>query len=256
MTLVIVLASISLNQTDASIKTPEIKESLPQEQTQALSEKSCAICLSNIQEQNILALPCNTKHSFHRPCILTWFQTRQAKKKTPNCPLCKKRFPHLQKKFLGALENNDTTTAERLLPFVDINAHDDMGEHALYIATRNGCYEIVEFLLHSKADPDATTKDGETALQEAAFRGHTEIIKILLAHNALVDKTSPGGDTALHFASIEGDEDSIELLLAAGAKADKKNSAGETPIYFANLHHHTQALAFLVSTLEAQPLTE
>jgi hypothetical protein len=45
------------------------------------SESSCAVCLSEFEEDDILRrLPCN--HSFHRACIDKWLKRNKV------CPLC------------------------------------------------------------------------------------------------------------------------------------------------------------------------
>jgi len=46
--------------------------------------KSCTICLGDFEtSDDVTALPCNVKHTFHTPCITNWLKERNI------CPLCK-----------------------------------------------------------------------------------------------------------------------------------------------------------------------
>ena len=45
-------------------------------------EKECSICKDNIDDRDLVRLPC--KHYFHKDCINEWFEIRNT------CPLCRK----------------------------------------------------------------------------------------------------------------------------------------------------------------------
>ena len=48
------------------------------------ADELCCICLDNFEtEQDVIRLPCNKFHFFHRKCINDWII------KSPTCPLCK-----------------------------------------------------------------------------------------------------------------------------------------------------------------------
>lgn len=47
-------------------------------------DELCCICLKNFeQDEEVIRLPCNKNHFFHKPCILDWMRISQT------CPLCK-----------------------------------------------------------------------------------------------------------------------------------------------------------------------
>lgn len=48
-------------------------------------EPECRICFQNFYpEEDIMILPCNNKHAFHKGCIENWF------KMSTKCPMCRK----------------------------------------------------------------------------------------------------------------------------------------------------------------------
>ena len=57
---------------------------------------------------------------------------------------------------------------------------DSLERTLLYISSRNGYYDIVEFLIKLGADINARQKTGSTPLHGAAFYGHESIVKLLL----------------------------------------------------------------------------
>jgi len=67
-------------------------DSLPSvEQTGACSALDCPICLADLYEQSeerleVVALPCQGNHCFHRPCIRNWAEVAAC------CPLCRECF--------------------------------------------------------------------------------------------------------------------------------------------------------------------
>lgn len=247
MQLTIVLASLSLNPAQAPVKQNKIKK---QAQTQSVKqqeqqENDCSICLATLVPKEQFKIPCSAQHAFHKACVLQWFKTAKNQSGAPSCPLCREKFLDHQAKFFNAVKKNDVKKAEALLPFIDINALDDAGDHALFIATRRGHSVMVNHLLQWNADPDTETKHGETALQEAAFRSRDIIMQLLLDHRASVHQTAPGGDTALHYAAIEGDLDCVQALVKAGASGYLPNNRGETPIDLAVAKNHTLIVAVL-----------
>lgn len=49
-----------------------------------MEDDQCCICLENYhQDDNVIRLPCNSKHYFHAHCIGDWVQRNN------HCPLCK-----------------------------------------------------------------------------------------------------------------------------------------------------------------------
>jgi ankyrin repeat protein len=135
-------------------------------------------------------------------------------------------------RLLKAVKRCDRSAAQRELENgANVNVkttEDDMVDKApiLFIAARNGCAEIVQLLLDSKADINAQAAGrlypGWTALLAATEKGHTNIVQILLEHGANVNVTIAEGDkkgwTALKCAEAASHADIVRLLKAAGAK--------------------------------------
>ncbi|CAF1167872.1 unnamed protein product [Rotaria sordida] len=65
-----------------------------------------------------------------------------------------------------------------------LNEKDEYGRTLLYLAARNGYYDICNFLLRSGCKVNETQKDGSTALHGAAFYGHQSIVQLLLEYEA------------------------------------------------------------------------
>lgn len=74
------------------------------ENTDELNRKSilqitCAICLNDIEENNIIStLPCNSKHCYHTECLQLWFE------KNTSCPICRYDFSKEINEILGIEE--------------------------------------------------------------------------------------------------------------------------------------------------------
>ncbi|CAF1042765.1 unnamed protein product [Rotaria sp. Silwood1] len=65
-----------------------------------------------------------------------------------------------------------------------LNERDEYGRTLLYLAARNGYYDICNFLLRAGCKIDETQKDGSTALHGASFYGHETIVQLLLEYEA------------------------------------------------------------------------
>jgi hypothetical protein len=92
------------------------------------------------------------------------------------------------------------------------------GQTPLHIASFNGHKDVVEFLLASKADVNAKSKNGSTPLHLAAARGNKEIVEVLLANKAEIDAVDNEGWSPLHSAIYWSQKETADLLTAKGAK--------------------------------------
>jgi hypothetical protein len=51
------------------------------------SDPECRICFQSfVPDEEIMLLPCDKKHVFHKFCISGWFKV------SPTCPMCRKNF--------------------------------------------------------------------------------------------------------------------------------------------------------------------
>jgi ankyrin repeat protein len=121
------------------------------------------------------------------------------------------------------------------------------GWTVLMFAVREGHVVIVQQLLGSHADPNATSKgrDGATPLTIAAEHGHLEIAKLLLKSGAHVDARNAHGNTALMYTAEYNYPKLAEVLLSAGADLTLKDNDGETALQIAQRKNHSQILSVL-----------
>lgn len=118
----------------------------------------------------------------------------------------------------------------------DVNAKCGKGRTSLHIASRRGYTDVVELLLFHQADIHAMSDFG-TALHEATDCGHADVAVVLLRHGADVDakrrEYRSKTETALHIAAKEGQEAMARLLLQHGANVNLLSESGETPLHMA-----------------------
>jgi len=154
---------------------------------------------------------------------------------------------------------------------------------ALYIACRNGCAEVVRFLLTKNPDLNFRGYNGATALHWAYFSGSKPVIEMLhaagadpgarddvlhctprafgicipanwgilgnvrdrLAEDPALANINDGSTTPLHEAAKQGHTEITKLLLQAGADRNAKNANGEAPLDLAKAHNRPAIVALL-----------
>ena len=80
------------------------------------------------------------------------------------------------------------------------NESNNVGETPIFIASRNGHIEIVKFLASKVASPNAPTYYGWTPIQVATLSGHTEIVKYLASKVEDPNAPTPAGETLIQLA--------------------------------------------------------
>ena len=78
---------------------------------------------------------------------------------------------------------------------------DSLERTLLYNSSRNGYYDIAEFLIKIGADVNARQQTGSTPLHGAAFYGHESIVKLLLEHGCDPKIKNNYGNTAAEEAN-------------------------------------------------------
>ena len=63
-----------------------------------------------------------------------------------------------------------------------LNQKDSLERSLLYLAARNGYYNLTEYLLKKGINVDEVQKNGSTALHGAAYYGQELIIQLLIDH--------------------------------------------------------------------------
>jgi ankyrin repeat protein len=130
----------------------------------------------------------------------------------------------------------------------DVN-FSNQGLTCLGSATLRGDHEIVEVLLGSGADKDATMKDGCTALHIAAETGKGECIVLLLNAGADTEvRTTDSDSTALTLAAQHDHCECLQLLLDAGADKDATTGLGDMALMASVHNNHVKSLELLLDT--------
>ena len=107
--------------------------------------------------------------------------------------------------------------------------------------------DIVEFLISSGSDVNATDVLDRTALHYAAEWGRLEAAILLLEHGADVNSSDEVGNTPLHDAVATGSIQMVKLLLKHGADPYIRNKDKEDAMLMAYLENETEKLRYLVS---------
>jgi ankyrin repeat protein len=105
---------------------------------------------------------------------------------------------------------------------------------ALRDASLEGNTDLVQSILNTISNIDATDEEGHTALMLAAYNGHTPIVKALLGKDAQLNLIDSRGLSALHFASSGPFPETVELLLSHGAQINLPDQIEQfTPLMYA-----------------------
>ena len=109
-------------------------------------------------------------------------------------------------------------------------AKDCLQRNLLYLAARNGYFDITEYLLQKGINIDEVQKSGSTALHGAAFYGQEEIVKLLIEHGINTKIKNNSGSTA----ADEAKTPSIKNLILTSEQD-----------VIINLYHNLHAKGFL-----------
>lgn len=100
-------------------------------------------------------------------------------------------------------EDIDSTAANRMTPLMQ--------------AARLGDCDIAAELIRSGAELNATNNDGNNALWLACFSGNLQLIRLLIESGVNLDNQNDNGTTCLMYASSAGKTEVVAELLKAGA---------------------------------------
>lgn len=109
-------------------------------------------------------------------------------------------------------DRNEEIIHRLLARGVDVNARNNDGESALYMAV-NYCGEFMELLLEAGADVNIQDSDGETALMIACQDYNEEAACCLIEHGADIRLKNRRGKTAVDIAIKNGLTQVLELMV-------------------------------------------
>lgn len=146
----------------------------------------------------------------------------------------------MNQELFSAIENNDTSTVNKLLgQYSELNIFDKYGDPLITMALHKNNQDIVKMLIHKDIDVNLCDSKGQTALHHAASKGLFEISKLLLEHGGDLSIHDEYGNQPLWTAVFNVKKDLtglnvVELFLKNGADKNHKNNAGRSPLDFAN----------------------
>lgn len=151
-----------------------------------------------------------------------------------------------QVRYWRAVGVDDARTVQRLLKAgTDPNQKNEQGQPALFVAMREGNFQVAEALLEdSRLHVDATTAADETALMMAALRGHLAWAQKLVARGAAVNRP---GWTALHYAASDGGTPVVAWLLEQGAALEALSPTGNTALMMAARYGASESVELLLA---------
>ena len=119
-------------------------------------------------------------------------------------------------------------------------------ETPIFIASQNGHFSVVSYLLHNGADPNIANEYGWTPLMTASANGHDDVIMILLEWKVPINTQNKNGETAIFIASQNNHSSVISTLLKNGADPNLANKYGWTPLMTASANGHSYIIKILL----------
>ena len=111
----------------------------------------------------------------------------------------------------------DPKSEDEIIHSLSTLSKEELGTKLIYTA-EEGLTNVVKYIIKVGADINAKDNAGRTALYMASWKGHEQMAKILLDAGADVNAKDNIGWTALMWASSYGHKDIVTLLKKHGAK--------------------------------------
>ena len=138
----------------------------------------------------------------------------------------------------------------------DASKVDSEGRIALHYASRNGCTDIMRFLIEEKScNVNSPDQSGVTPLHQAAQYGHSDTVSYLVSlSQCSPSSVEENGYTALHLAANKGHVNIVELLVKHKyISVTVRDKIGRTPLHHAAQSGHLNVVQFLTSQPDCDP---
>ena len=148
-----------------------------------------------------------------------------------------------------ACENNDLYAIHVLLNAgADPNIIDSMGDTCLHAAVHAGCQkEVVPAIIDHGADLNITDQHKQTALVLACCLGNLDILNIILHYKADPNIADIDGDTLLHIAVQKNiNKEILQLIIDYGADVNAVNNDSETALLLACSAKQRESVSMLL----------
>ncbi len=109
----------------------------------------------------------------------------------------------------------------------------------LMVASKNGNYDAVKFLIENKVNINEKNKFQGTALMHAALEGYYEIAKLLIENGANVNDKGHLDDYVIIWAVRSHKLNIVKLIVENGANIHIKGKDGKTPLMWAVMDYGT-----------------
>ncbi|SCB65560.1 unnamed protein product [Fusarium graminearum] len=153
-----------------------------------------------------------------------------------------------EKRLEKAVRENDRAKVEEALRLgANINALNDQGRTALFVALENHDSEMVQLLLDHEVRLDVSDVSGKTALDVSVLdSGHYLTTFTLLKHGAKPTDNLEYGVSQLLLAAAAGHINKVERLLGEGVKHSGSDRLGYTALHEAACFGHYDIAKLLV----------
>ena len=115
----------------------------------------------------------------------------------------------------------------------------------IYIASRLGCFDIVELFASYTDNLNIAKTDGWTPIHAAAQWGHMEIVKFLASKVENPNDPMPDGWTLIQSAAGSGYTEIVKFLVPRVENPNAPNPNGWTPIHHAVYYGYTEIFKFI-----------
>lgn len=234
--------SSKLDQLEALINTPHIREKLPEGHHEGITDR-----IKLIRSQGEDAVP---RAQLDDLFELAEFLASQPESEEPPPPL-----------FEVATEGDLQQFRKLIKAGADVKETLPDGTTLLMTAAENGHNDIIQELLKLGVDVNQRRQDTFSAFLIACFLGHDDVVKTLAKHGADVNAAyeiassqgSSGNQTALTVAAARGNCPMCALLLKLGADLDVVSDSGYTPLMWSLANGSSEDAAELLLKAGANP---